>query len=84
MVSSGNCLVYRLDLENRLLRATGNVSGYTEWVRNSQIFERAIGANDAIWVCFLEHVHGVDINDVLNVIFIGNRETFDRFSDRAT
>lgn len=84
MVSSGNCRVYRLDLENRLLRATGNVSGYTEWVRNSQIFERAIGANEAIWVCFLEHVHGVDINDVLNVIFIGNRETFDRFSDRAT
>ncbi len=84
MVSSGNCRVYRLDLENRLLRATGNVSGYTEWVRNSQIFERAIGANDAIWVCFLEHVHGVDINDILNVIFIGNRETFDRFSDRAT
>ena len=32
----------------------------------------------------LEHVHGVDINDILNVIFIGNREAFDRFSNRAT
>ena len=52
MVSSGNCCVCRLDLENRLLGATGNVSGDTEWVRNSEIFERAIGAKDAIWVCF--------------------------------
>lgn len=33
---------------------------------------------------FLKHVHGVDINDILHVIFVGNRETFDRFSNRAT
>ena len=33
---------------------------------------------------FLEHVHWVDINDILNVIFLGNRETLDRFSNCAS
>lgn len=31
----------------------------------------------------LEHVHGVDIDDILNVIFVGNCKAFDRFTNRA-
>ena len=33
---------------------------------------------------FLEHIHWVDINDILHVIFIGNRETFDGFANCAS
>jgi hypothetical protein len=54
MASIGNCCGCRLDLENRLLRATGNVFGHTELVRNLETSERASGAKDAICVCFFK------------------------------
>jgi hypothetical protein len=45
---------------------------------NEQFVQTMISAS-----VFLEHIHWVDINDILNVIFIGNCETFYRFSNCA-